>query len=126
MSIKPTADMFADVFESFDAGDISKLAGYVTDDVRLRLGNAPLITGKPAFVEAVEGFLKSVAGVHHEILHVYADHDVAVVEFDVHYSRHDGGSVVLPCCNVFRMQDSLISEYRSYMDATPVYAEDLR
>jgi len=31
---------------------------------------------------------------------------------------------VLPCCNVFRMRDGLISEYRSYMDAAPVYAEE--
>jgi ketosteroid isomerase-like protein len=82
-----------------------------------------LISGKAAFVEAVRGFLDSVAGVHHEILHVYADDDVAVVEFDVHYTRRDGRSVVLPCCNVFRLREGLISEYRSYMDATPVYAE---
>ena len=43
-------------------------------------------------------------------------------EFDVHYTRHDGSVVVLPCCNVFRIRDGLISEYRSYVDATPVYA----
>jgi ketosteroid isomerase-like protein len=123
MSIKPIADVFAEVFESFDAGDISKLSGYVTDDVRLRLGNTPLMGGRAEFVDAVSGFLASVAAVHHEILHVFEDHDIAVVEFDVHYTRHDGGVVVLPCCNVFRMREGLIAEYRSYMDATPVYAE---
>ena len=47
---------------------------------------------------------------------------VAVVEFDVHYTRHDGYVVTLPCCNVFRIRGGLISEYRSYVDATPVYA----
>jgi hypothetical protein len=28
---------------------------------------------------------------------------------------------MLPCCNVFKLRDGLISEYRSYMDANPVY-----
>jgi ketosteroid isomerase-like protein len=124
MSTAPVADQLAKVFASFGAQDVSTLAAFMTDDVQLRLANAPLVQGKGAFIAAVNGFLESVAGVHHEILHVYADGDVAVVEFDVHYTRHDGRSVVLPCCNVFRMRDGLISEYRSYMDAAPVYAAE--
>jgi hypothetical protein len=48
---------------------------------------------------------------------------VLSVEFDVHYTRLDGGEVTLPCCNVLRLHNhDLVSEYRSYMDATPVYA----
>jgi len=123
MSTKPVSSELVEVFQSFDAQDVLKLAEFMAEDVQLRLGNAPLISGKAAFVEAVRGFLGSVAGVHHEILHVYADGDVAVVEFDVHYTRRDGRSVVLPCCNVFRLREGLISEYRSYIDAAPVYAE---
>ena len=40
----------------------------------------------------------------------------------VHYTRHDSNVVTLPCCNVFRLRDGLIAEYRSYINATPVYA----
>jgi ketosteroid isomerase-like protein len=43
-------------------------------------------------------------------------------EFDVYYTRLDGGEVTLPCCNVFRLRDGLVAEYRSYIDATPVYS----
>jgi ketosteroid isomerase-like protein len=124
MSTTPVADQLAKVFASFDAQDVSTLAAFMTDDVHLRLANAPLVQGKGAFIAAVNGFLESVAGVHHEILHVYADGDIAVVEFDVHYTRQDGRSVVLPCCNVLRLREGLISEYRSYMDAAPVYAAE--
>ena len=88
----------------------------------MRLGNAEMIQGKTAFVDAVNAFLVSVAGVRHEIVNVYRDGDAAIVEFDVHYTRHDGDVVTLPCCNVFRVRDGLIAEYRSYIDATPVYA----
>jgi len=116
-------DQLRRVFASFDAQDVSTLAGFMTDDVELRLGNADMIKGKAAFVDAVDAFLGSIAGVGHEILTVYTDGDAAIVEFDVHYTRHDGNVVTVPCCNVFRLRDGLIAEYRSYIDATPVYAQ---
>ena len=123
MSQTALSDQIRNIFATFDAKDVSKLAGFMTDDVRLRLGNAEMIQGKTAFVDAVNAFLASVAGVRHEIVNVYRDGDAAIVEFDVHYTRHDGNVVTLPCCNVFRLRDGLIAEYRSYVDATPVYAE---
>jgi ketosteroid isomerase-like protein len=111
------------IFATFDAKDSSALAGFMTDDVQLRLGNAEMIQGKAAFVEAVNAFLGSVLAVRHEILTVFTDRNAAIVEFDVHYTRHDNHVVTLPCCNVFRLRDGLIAEYRSYIDAAPVYAE---
>jgi ketosteroid isomerase-like protein len=122
MSETAVSDQLRRVFAAFDAKHVSTLAGFMTDDVQLRLGNAEMITGKTAFVDAVNAFLGSIAGVRHEILTVYSDGDVAIVEFDVHYTRHDGEVVTVPCCNVFRLRDGLIAEYRSYIDATPVYA----
>ncbi len=124
MSEIAVSDQLHRVFATFDAQDVSTLAGFMTDDVALRLGNAETIRGKAAFVDAVNAFLSSIAGVRHEILTVYSDRDAAIVEFDVHYTRHDGRVVTVPCCNVFRLQDGLIAEYRSYIDATPVYADD--
>jgi ketosteroid isomerase-like protein len=122
MSETTVADQLRDVFATFDAKDVAALAGFMTDDVELRLGNAPMIKGRTAFVDAVNAFLSSIAGVRHEILTVYTDGDAAIVEFDVHYTRHDGNVVTVPCCNVFRLDRGLIAEYRSYIDATPVYA----
>jgi ketosteroid isomerase-like protein len=122
MSDPTVSDQLRRVFATFDAQDVSTLSGFVTDDVALRLGNATMIEGKAGFVDAVTAFLTSISAVRHEILAVYSDGDAAIVEFDVHYTRRDGFVVTLPCCNVFRLRDGLIAEYRSYMDATPVYA----
>ena len=122
MSDASLRDQLRRVFATFDAKDVSSLADFMTDDVQLRLGNADVLTGKTAFVDAVNAFLGSISGVRHDILTVYRDGDAAIVEFDVHYTRHDGDVVTLPCCNVFRLRDGLIAEYRSYIDATPVYA----
>jgi ketosteroid isomerase-like protein len=90
------------VFSAFDAKDVSALVRLVTDDVRLRLGNAGTVEGKAAFVDAVNEFLGSVAGFRHEIINVWRDGDTLVTELEVHYTRLDGKQVTIPCCNIFR------------------------
>jgi ketosteroid isomerase-like protein len=109
------------IFSAFDAKDVSALVALMTDDVRLRLGNAETVTGKAAFVDAVNAFLGSVAGFRHEIINVWRDGDILVTELEVHYTRLDGKQVTVPCCNVFGLRDDLVAGYRSYIDASPVY-----
>ena len=121
MSQATESDLIGRMFAAFNAKEVSTLAELVTDDVRLRLGNAPTAEGKLAFVVAVKAFLGSVAGFRHAILNLWRDGQTVIAELDVHYTRLDGGEVTLPCCNAFKLGDGLISEYRSYMDATPVY-----
>jgi ketosteroid isomerase-like protein len=115
------SDLIRRMFAAFDAKEVSTLAELVTDDVKLRLGNAPTAQGKSAFVDAVNAFLGSAAGLRHKILSLWCHGHTLIAELDVHNTRLDGGKVTLPCCNVFKLRDGLISEYRSYMDATPVY-----
>jgi hypothetical protein len=95
------------LFGTFDAKDAATLGGFVTDDVRLRLGNAPLTTGKPAFVDAYSAFVASVAGVRHEIINLWRNGNTVIAQLDVHYKRLDGGEVTLPCCNVSQLRKGL-------------------
>ena len=110
------------IFEAFDAKDVSALAAFMTDDVRLRLGNAETVKGKSAFVEAVNAFVASVAGFRHDVIDIWSDGDTLIAEFDVHYTRRDGEQVSVPGCNVFRLRDGSVADYRTYIDVTPVYA----
>jgi len=115
-------DRVRGIFEAFDAKDVSALAAFMTDDVRLRLGNAETVEGKSAFVEAVNAFFASVAGFRHDVVNVWSDGDTLIAELDVHYIRLDGREVSVPCCNVFRLRDGSVADYRTYIDVTPVYA----
>jgi ketosteroid isomerase-like protein len=110
------------IFEAFDAKDVSALAAFMTDDVRLRLGNVETVQGRSAFVEAVNAFVASVAGFRHDVIDVWSDGDTLIAELDVHYTRRDGREVSVPGCNVFRLRDGSVADYRTYMDVTPVYA----
>jgi limonene-1,2-epoxide hydrolase len=122
MSRKELTDRFGPIFAAFDAKDVAAFTAFMTDDVRLRLGNADTVQGKPAFVAAVETFVASVASFHHDIVNVWSDGNALITELDVHYTRLDGREITLPCCNVFVLRDGWVAEYRSYIDITPVYA----
>jgi ketosteroid isomerase-like protein len=111
-----------EIFSAFDAKDVPALAALMTDDVRLRLGNAPMVEGKTAFIEAVAAFVGSVAQFHHDIVNVWSDEDALIAELEVHYTRLDGGEIILPCCNVFRLRNGSVADYRVYIDIAPVYA----
>jgi ketosteroid isomerase-like protein len=121
-SVVNPADHVRAIFRAFDAKDVPAFAAFMTDDVQLRLGNAEPVQGKAAFVGAVNGFLSSVGAFRHEIVNVWSDADALIAEFDVHYTRLDGGEVTLPCCNVLLLRDGLVAEYRSYIDATAMYS----
>ena len=121
ISVSPE-EQVREVFAALDAKDVPALAALMTDDVRLRLGNVDVVKGKSEFVEASHAFNKSVAGVRHNVINVWSDGDALIVELEVDYTRLDGGELTLPCCNVFRLRDGLVSDYRVYMDITPVYA----
>lgn len=116
------AEQAARVFAALDAKDVHTLVCLVSDDVRLRLGNTEGLEGNIAFAQAARESAGSIAATRHRLLNVWHDGDALICQLEVQYTRHDGREVTLPCCNVFRLRDGLISDYRVYMDISPVYA----
>ena len=111
------------MFDALDRGDIEQVVRYMTDDVVTAFGNFPELNGKAAFEMMFRDVAKSVSGVRHDIddlWQVERDADVLVARMTVAYTRHDGNTISLPCCNVFRMRANLVSHYSVYMDITPV------
>jgi ketosteroid isomerase-like protein len=111
------------LFEAVDDKDTGYLAHHFADDITFRFGNADVVEGRPAVLAACEAFLGSVAGIRHVIEHLWqVDADRVVAVATVHYERLDGGRLTLPCANSFRVRDGKVSDYRIYMDITPVLA----
>jgi ketosteroid isomerase-like protein len=111
------------MFDALDRGDIEQMVRYMTDDVVAVFGNFPELNGKAAFHMMFRDLAKSVSGVRHEthdLWEVEQDADVLVARMTVAYTRHDGSTISLPCCNVFRMRANLVSHYSVYMDTTPI------
>ena len=115
-------DLVRGVFAALDAQDPAAVTARMTDDVRMRLGNADLVEGKAKSRESTAAFVASITAIRHEITSMWSVDDVVIAEMDVHYERLDGRKVTLPVCNVFRVRDGLVSDYRVYLDIGPVYA----
>jgi ketosteroid isomerase-like protein len=115
-------DFARDVAAALDAGDVARVLAAMTDDIRLQFGSQEPTVGKEAFSAALEASLASVEGFRHEILEAWDVGQAVVLEMTVHYRRHDGSSISLPCCNIFRLSAGRIADYRVYMDIAPVYA----
>jgi ketosteroid isomerase-like protein len=111
------------LFEAVDRKDTAYLARQFAADITFRFGNADVVEGRPAVLHACETFLASIARIRHDIEHLWqVDTDRVVAVMTVHYQRLDAGKLSLPCANTFRVRGGEVSDYRIYMDITPVFA----
>ena len=111
------------LFEAIDRKDTVYLARHFADDIAFRFGNADVVEGRPAVVRTCEAFFAGIAGIRHEIEYLWqVDADWVVAVMTVHYEKLDGGRLSLPCANTFRVRGGKVSDYRIYMDITPVLA----
>jgi ketosteroid isomerase-like protein len=113
------------MFAALDAGDFTSMAGFLADDVVVQFGNADPVQGKKAFAELfaqVIGALNSVRHEVHDIWQAVQPEELHVAALIVHYTLPDDSVVSIPCCNVFRVRNKLIADYRVYLDFSPVLA----
>ena len=121
----PEREAIGPLFAATDQGDLAGVASYLHDDVVVVLGNREPIRGAEAYAELYGQVAGMLAGLRHEILDIWSaaeEPSVWVVRMTVHYTRADGHTVSLPCCNVLRFTHGLVSDYRVFMDMTPVFA----
>jgi ketosteroid isomerase-like protein len=113
------------LFAAMDRADMRTVSSYLHEDVVVILSNQEPIRGADAFAKLYEQVTGTLAALRHELHDVWSAAEapgVWIVRMTVHYTRSDGKTVSLPCCNVFRFADALVSEYQVFMDMTPVFA----
>jgi ketosteroid isomerase-like protein len=113
-----TAKLVADI----DSMDARQFASNLADDCVLRYANHPEVHGRDAIVSAIEAFYGTIAGLRHVPLNEWTIGETTVLQFEVTYTRHDGGEVTVPAVSIVRTDGDVIDDYRIYVDLTPVYA----
>jgi hypothetical protein len=112
----------AEVFRTVDRMDAQGFASYFTDDGTFRFGNAPEAKGRSEITGAVTDFFSSIKALRHRVVDEWVDGQVQIAEVEVTYTRHDDSTVDLTAACVFRTDGNLCSDYRIYMDISPLYA----
>ena len=120
---RSAADTVGVLLKAVDMSDLDTIEAVTAQDVYFRFGNADPTHTRSELVASARAFVGSIAGIHHEFVDIWEIGNGTVVAIlDVHYRRLDGRELNLPCCNVFRVSDGLIRDYRIYMDINPVFA----
>jgi ketosteroid isomerase-like protein len=116
-------DLVRILIRAVDAADQNAIATLTATDVHFRFGNADPTDTQSELLAAAQSFRNAIADLHHTILDLWEVGDGMVVALmDVHYRRLDGRELTLPCCNIFRVHNGLVDDYRIYMDVNPVLA----
>jgi len=116
-----THDWVRELFTAIDAGDAKGFGEFLADDATFRFGNMDAVHGRKAIEQAVAGFFGSIESVRHEIADTWFTDGAVILHGTAIYTRHDGGSITVPFCNVFKMHGDRIGEYLIYVDVTGLY-----
>jgi ketosteroid isomerase-like protein len=114
-------DLVRTLIRAVDESDYNTIAALTAPDVDFRFGNAAPTNTRSELLAAAQSFRDAIAEMRHTILDVWEVDDGTVVGLmDVYYRRFDGSEI--NCCNVFRVRDEVVNDYRIYMDVNPVIA----
>jgi ketosteroid isomerase-like protein len=116
-------DVVQTLIRAVDAADQNAIATLTATNVHFRFGNADPTDTQSELLAAAQSFRHAVADLRHAILDLWEVGDGMVVALmEVDYRRLDGRELTLPCCNIFRVHNGLVDDYRIYMDVNPVLA----
>jgi hypothetical protein len=114
-----SAKLIADI----DSMDANRFASNLSENCVLRYANHPEVHGREQIAGAIGAFYETIGGLRHEPVNEWTVGDTTVLQFDVTYTRHDGGVVTVPAVSIVRSSNGeLIDDYRIYVDLAPVYA----
>lgn len=113
---------YEELFGHIDNRRMDEFLSFLTDDIKLTVANHPTAAGKEWVRVAVGALWQSVNGVKHEFHHVFQDQGHMIFQATVAYTRLDNKVVSVPCVTIIRLEGDLVSEWRIYVDLTPVFA----
>lgn len=110
------------MFASIDGMRVEEILGFFADDIFFQFGNNEPARGKDAVRQGISAFFSSIEAMRHSFTGIWAQDNTVICRSNAEYTRKDGRVVTLPCVSIFQYQGPLISDYRVYIDISPVYA----
>jgi hypothetical protein len=115
--------------KSVDRKDAAGFARAFTPDGWVQFGNWPRTTGREAITSAIAQFFDGFQSLSHRSVGRWLDGRTLVLEAEVTYVRHDGRTVTVPACTIFRLAAApggdgapQATECRIYVDLAQLYA----
>jgi uncharacterized protein (TIGR02246 family) len=110
------------VYRAVDSMDPLAQLAFFTPDCTFVFGNHAPVRGHDAIGAHVQAFFSTIAGLEHELFEVWSVDDHVIVRMTVTYTRKDGKRMTFPAAVIWKIRDELISEFRIYVDNSPLFA----
>ncbi len=113
------------IFAALDSMQADDFVAFFTEDGQMRTGNAAPLVGRNTIRDVLaQGMKAAFKGLRHEIIGLWEEGDIAIVESNVSYTRIDDTIITLPAATILYMTDGLVRDYRVYMDIAPALAPE--
>ena len=121
MEVIDVSALVNDLYKHIDTKDARGFAAFFAQDGKFTFGNAPTVTGPAAIESACDQFFSSLENLDHDMRNVWEIDDTIICEVTVMYETRDGRSLDLPAANIIRHEDGLVTDYRIFMDVSPLF-----
>ncbi len=116
-------DRIYQVFAAADQLNLDEWIVYFTKEAQFRFDNTALVADHDKIRQAMAQFFSTIQTMHHEFVGMYEQDNVVIAEAEVTFICLDNKVVQIPAVTIFRMQGDLVQDFRLYMDAAPIYAD---
>jgi ketosteroid isomerase-like protein len=113
---------FSDMYADIDAMRLDAFAAALAPDIKVVVGNNPVMSGRQAVKEGIGYFFSTIKGLKHHLVNVAESNGLTFLEANVEYLRKDGKTVTIPAVTVLERSGELVNSLRIYFDVAPVYA----
>ncbi len=110
-----TRDWLRGYYAALDHGRFDDVAELLHADCRSHYPTGGTDEGREAILRRMRDGLGRLAGIRHELLHVWEEGDEVIFELTVTYRRTDGREIARPGMGIFVRADGLIREQRLYV-----------
>lgn len=116
------SDWIDDFHADVEALRLDAVLERMTADVRVAVGNNPVMAGREAVGQGLGGLFSALNGMRHTVVHSAESGGLSFREMRVEYQRKDGRSVTVPVVGVFERRGAQVSSLRLYLDIAPVFS----
>lgn len=114
------SEILVKLFKTIDNKDAEGFCSFLTEDAVFAYGSQAPVAGRESIRDYVAGFFSTLEGLEHAIEESWQVDATAFVRGEVTYRLPGGKRLSLPFLNLLRLRGDRFSEYRVFIDPTPL------
>jgi len=109
-------DFITELYRQVDGKNIEYLGDVLSEEIKFRIGDNPLLSDKQEVLSANEGFFTSIRSMKHQLVGLWSDGDQVGCHGQVDYVRLDGSEHSAKFSTLLKIKNNKIKDYYVFAD----------